>query len=552
MLLFIAACQRPSPPPAVAGFDVAEASIAQLQGAMRAGRVTSREIVAQYLGRIATYEQRYGATIAVNPRALEEAEALDRERALGKVRGPLHGVPIALKDNIQATGMPMSGGALAFENFLPPFDATLTANLRAAGAVIIAKTSLTELANWVAGPPTSMPGNYSSVRGHGLNPYDSRPDPRAGSADGRGVLRAGGSSSGIGTALSFWTANVGTETSGSLLSPANQTMLVAIKPTTGRVSRHGVMPITSDRDTPGPMARTVADAAILLAALAGGGADAHDAATTRCPPVRDYTPHLRRDGLRGARIGIPRAFFYDAARDPRGAPGGGLDPPRAAVMAAAMRVLVEHGAVLVEPADIPSVVEPRDAFNPAEAAICLDRTEPGCSTVLAYGFKRDFNAWLDTLGAAAPVHSLAALRAWNTANAARGTLRYGQSLLDYSDTMDLQRDRARYEADLARDHAASVTRGIEAVVRAQRLDALLFPAVSGAAIAARAGYPSIIVPFGTVPNAPLPPLPDDFAARPEPFGVTFTGLACAEPRLVELGFAFEQATLRRVPPPSPR
>src|SRR5260221_426543 len=198
---------------------------------------------------------------------------------------------------------------------VPPYEATLARNLREAGAVILAKTVMTELANWVA---TGMPANYSALKGYGMNPYDPRRDPREATFDGRPALATGGSSSGIGTAASFWAANVGTETSGSILSPANQNMLAAVKPTAGRISRYGVIPITADQDTAGPMARTVADAAILLGALEGGAPDPNDAATRRCPPPpgRDYTRFLKKDGLKGARIGIPRANFYDKVTPP--------------------------------------------------------------------------------------------------------------------------------------------------------------------------------------------------------------------------------------------
>src|SRR5436190_17719930 len=259
------------------------------------------------------YEDRINATLAVNPKALEEADQLDRERAEGKVRGPLHGIPVALKDNIQTTNMPTTGGALAFLGYTPPYEATLTKNLRDAGAIIIAKTGLTELANWVAGNPTPMPGNYNAVGGFGYNPYDPRPDPREGTFDGRPVLQTGGSSSGIGTAANFWAANVGTDTGGSVISPSNANMLVGIRPTLGRISRYGVIPITADHDTAGPMTRTVADAAIMLGVLESPSPDPHDQATTSCrpPPGRDYTKFLRTDGLKGARIGVPRAFYYD-------------------------------------------------------------------------------------------------------------------------------------------------------------------------------------------------------------------------------------------------
>ncbi|MCB1010007.1 MAG: amidase, partial [Acidobacteria bacterium] len=261
-------------------FDVVERSIPELQAALSEGRVTSRGLVESYLLRIALYEDRLNATISVNPKALEEADALDRERAAGRLRGPLHGIPVAIKDNVHVDGMATTGGALAFAGLVAPYEATLAANLRAAGAIVLAKTQMTELANWVA---TGMPTNYNGLNGYGFNPYDPRRDPRAATGDGRPALATGGSSSGTGTAASFWAANVGTETSGSILSPASANLLVGIKPTVGRVSRHGVIPITADQDTAGPMARTVADAAILLGALEGSGADPDDPATGRCP-----------------------------------------------------------------------------------------------------------------------------------------------------------------------------------------------------------------------------------------------------------------------------
>src|SRR5687767_11793171 len=195
-------------------FSVIEATIPDMQAAMQDRRVTSRAIVQQYLDRIAKYEDRLNAIVTLNPRALEEADARDRERTQGKVRGPLHGIPIALKDNIHTADMPTTGGALAFKGFVPPYEATITKNLRDAGAIVIAKTNMTELANWIA---TGMPGNYNALVGYGFNPYDPRPDPRDGTNDGRPALNAGGSSSGTGTAANFWAANVGTETSGSIL-----------------------------------------------------------------------------------------------------------------------------------------------------------------------------------------------------------------------------------------------------------------------------------------------------------------------------------------------
>jgi amidase len=523
-------------------FTVIESSIADMQRVLREKRVTSREIVQQYLTRIATYDSRLRAAITINPNALKEAEQLDRERSQGKLRGPLHGIPIALKDNIHTTDMPTTGGALAFDGFIPPYEATLTKNLREAGALIIAKTSLTELANWVAGPPTPMPTNYNPISGHGMNPYDPRRDPRE-SADGRAALFAGGSSSGIGTAANFWAANVGTETSGSILTPANATMLVAIKPTVGRISRYGVIPITADQDTPGPMAKTVADAAILLGVLESKSPDPNDPATNRCTPPqgRDYSRFLQRDGLKGARIGIPRASFYQ-----------GLSPERARAMSDAIEVLKREGANVIDPANVPSTVDADvrlniDRWNICNGAGNSKGNDTNCSTVLKYGMKRDFNRWLASLGASAPVKSLTELRQWNLKHERSGAIRYGQSNLDISDEIDLEADRARYQADRAKDIALTATHGIDQVMKANQLDALLFPGSSGSALAARPGYPSIIVPFAMVPNAA--PFPEGFNAKPGPFGVTFTGMACSEPRLIELGYAFEQATKRRIPPP---
>src|SRR6187431_3162246 len=292
------ACAKPAPPPSQP-FTLVEATIPQMREAMEQGRLTSHQLVEMYLARLGIYQQALKAAIYINANALKEADERDRERAAGRVRGPLHGIPIALKDNIHTTDMPTTGGALAFDGLVPPYEATLTRNLRDAGAIIIAKTVLTELANWVS---DRMPTNYGSLAGFGFNPYDPRRDPRD-SADGRPVLATGGSSSGIGTAASFWAANVGTETSGSILSPANQTMLVGIKPTVGRISRHGVIPITADQDTAGPLARTVTDAAILLGVLESAQPDPNDPATKACapPPGRDYRRYLKRDGLKGAR-----------------------------------------------------------------------------------------------------------------------------------------------------------------------------------------------------------------------------------------------------------
>lgn len=541
-------------------FSVVETTIPEMQKAMSEGRTSSRKLVEQYLQRIALYNDKINAVITVNPKALEEADRLDQERKAGKTRGPLHGIPIALKDNILTTDMRTTGGAIAFEDLMPPYDATLTKNLRDAGAIIIAKTTLTELANFVT---NGMPGNYNAVQGYGLNPYDPRRDPRPNTADGRPVLNTGGSSSGTGTAANFWAANVGTETSGSILSPSNQNMLAGIKPTVGRISRYGVIPITADQDTAGPMAKSVTDAAILLGALEGASPDPNDPATSTCqaPPNRDYTPFLKRDGLKGARIGIPRANYYDRFTPPgEKNPRGGLNEAQAKSMADAIEVLKKEGATIVD-ADIPSVVDPdpKNNFLLWGNSCNNGPRDPNCSSVLWYGMKRDFNAFLASLGDRAPVKTLAELRAFNSAHANRNAIKYGQTNLDSSDMLDIEKDRAKWQADREKDIQLAATHGIDEVMKAHKLDALLFPGASGAGIAAKPGYPTVIVPFGlfvpqqqTPPpgsNAPAPsPYPPGFTLAPAPYGVSFTGMACSEPRLIELAYSFEQATKRRVKP----
>jgi len=537
-------------------FNVVEATIPEMRTAMEQGRLTSRELVTQYLVRIAMYEDVLHAAVTVNPNALKEADERDRERAQGRVRGPLHGIPIALKDNIHTTDMPTTGGALAFSGYVPPYEATLTKNLRDAGAIIIAKATLIELANWVAGAPTPMAA-YNAVAGFGFNPYDPRRDPRDGFSDGRAVLSPGGSSSGAGTASSLWAANVGSDTGGSIINPSNQTMLIGIRPTIGRISRHGVIPITADHDTAGPMTRTMADAAILMGVLESASPDPNDAATKTCtpPPGRDYTKFLKAGALKGARIGIPRSFYYDRYTPPgQDRPRGGLNAEQAKVMAEAIDILKKQGAVIVDPADIPSFVDkdPKKNFtlwsycSGGEQGKSKDET---CSVNFKYGMKRDFNHWLASLGPSAPVKSLTELRQWNLAHVKGGAIRFGQSRLDISDEMDLEADRARNDADVRKDNLLSRTNGIDAALKANNLDAILTPGASGADLAARAGYPIIVVPFGMVPNRfQQSVFPAGFDPKPAPFGVAFTGTACSEPRLIELAFAFEQATKRRVAP----
>jgi amidase len=565
-----------APPPATAPFTVVETSIADLRTALEQKRVTSRELVRLYLERIATYEDKLNAVITVNPRALAIADSMDRLRAAGRILGPLHGIPVALKDNIHEMSMPTTGGSLAFADLMVPYDATLTTRLKESGAIIIAKTQMTELANWIA---SGMPANYTGLTGFGMNPWDPRRDPRDNNFDGRPVMSTGGSSSGVGTNVSFWAANVGTETSGSILSPSISNFLVGIKPTVGRVSRHGVIPITADQDTPGPMARTVSDAAIMLGAMEGKAPDANDAATKACTPPanNDYTVFLKADALRGARIGIPRANYYDRTVPPAGGstnPRGGLGAQQRAVMDSVIAILKAQGAVIVDPADIPSVIEPDPAMNFLNWGVCgglaqAKGMDADCSISFKYGMKRDFNAWLASLGSATSIKTLADLRAWNIAHQRAGAIRFGQANLDVSDEMSIQGDRAKYEADRRKDVLLSATNGIEAVVRQHRLDALLFPGVAPANIGARAGYPTVFVPYGFMQPAPVGggaggggaagpgggagaganAFPAGWEQKPTPYGISFTGPACAEPKLVGIAYAFEQVTRKRVSPP---
>ncbi len=262
--------------------------------------------------------------------------------------------------------------------------------------------------------------------------------------------------------------------------------------------------------------------------------------------------YLKADALKGARIGIPRAFFYDEVAVPgREKPTGGLNKEQRAVMDEAIAILKAQGAVIVDPADIPSVLAPRVDDNLVAWGVCSGTTgargqDAGCSIDFKYGMKRDFNAWLKSLGDSAPVKTLTELRLWNLAHTQAGALKYGQSNLDISDEMDLERDKARYEADRAKDIRLAGTTGIDAAMATHKLDALLFAAGSGASIAARPGYPTVIVPFGQVPNAPEQKFPEGFNAKASPYGVAFTGMACSEARLHRVGICFRTSDKRRV------
>jgi amidase len=307
----------------------------------------------------------------------------------------------------------------------------------------------------------------------------------------------------------------------------------------------------------------------MFGALESAAPDPNDSATTKCTPPsnRDYTQFLSAGALKGARVGIPRAAFYERATPPvragsapaeAGRGGRGFDPltpEQSRAMTEAIDILRQQGAIIVDPVVIPSIAskDPDRNFllwNQCSGVNGAKGKDANCSVVLKYGMKRDFNKWLDTLGPSAPVKSLTELREWNITHITGGAIRFGQSNLDVSDEMDLQADRAKYEHDRAKDIELAGTQGIDAAMKANNLDALLFPGAGGAAIAAKPGYPTVIVPFALVPNAPAQqPFPPGFNAKPSPFGVSFTGMSCSEPKLLGLAYAFEQATKRRVPPP---
>jgi amidase len=545
--VFAVSCGRPSTAGDVPPLKVEQASIPDMQAAMQQGRITSRQIVTQYLTRIGLYEDRLNAAISINANALAQADALDRERAAGKVRGPLHGIPVALKDNILTKDdLPTTGGMLAFKHYMAPYDATLVTHLKNAGAIILAKSTMSELAGWFG--DSFRPGGYNGASGQSYNPYD----PRA-NDNGTPVLETSGSSSGGGVAAGLWAASVGTSTGGSIEGPSNVTMLVGIRPSTGRISRHGIIPLTLDQDTAGPMTTSVTDAAVMLGVLEGEP-DANDSRTRECqaPPNHDYTAFLKADALKGARIGIPRSGYYEARDFPgKARPFRGLRPDEAQSMTEAIAALKAAGAEVVDPTDLPSMVATDPAANLTSHNICEllpAGTTPDdlCSTVLRYGMKRDFNGWLASLGASAPVKTLTELRAWNAAHKDAGAIRYGQGRLDAADAMDLEKDKPRYERDRRDDLTLTKTQGLDAVMAQHTLDALLFPGSSGANYATKAGYPIIVVPFGLVINY------DEGAKgsteKVRPFGVSFVGAHCADPSLVGLAYSFEQATKKRVRP----
>jgi len=568
-----------------ARLDLVEATITDIQKALQTRLVTSEQLVQLYLDRIdafdkpspgrpncttvaATTDCALNSYIHVNTNVLDQARAIDDARHRGNIKMPMYGIPIILKDNIDTFDMPTTAGSLAFgptppgfpQGSIPTSDAFITKKLRAAGAIIMGKATLTEFANFLT---QGMPSGFSSLGGYGYNPYDPRRDPRNALDafslplnDGRPALTPGGSSSGPGIAVAanLATIGVGTETSGSILSPGTANMLVGIKPTVGLISRDGIIPITADQDTAGPLARTVTDAAILLGVLAGF--DPNDPATAACNTpgncFSDYTQFLNPEALVGARIAVPpfpanRADVMNHAIDVMRAQGATVD------------LLASFGAT-------PGTCTPtlaafnRPATPPAAFLALLAYPPPaGCSTVLPYGFKRDLNAYIAAhVNPAFPIHSMLDLVNFNATHPA--ATKYGQDWAVFSqkfDTSAASADTARYKADRATDLALA-NAAYDAVLNGpdgkpgtdDDYDAILFSGNSGAATPAKGGFPSIVVPSGFFHNVVTPPFPAGFNALDGPAGVTFSAKSFSEPKLIGLAFAYEQATKARVSPAS--
>jgi len=516
---------------------VENATISDLQQALAAGRTTAAGLVSAYLARIEAYDRggpRLGAVREVNPDAMAIAAALDRNKPAE--RRPLEGISILVKDNI-ATGdaQHTTAGSLALADARSKRDATVVERLRGAGAVILGKANLTEFANILA---IDMPAGYSSLGGQVKNPYATELDERD-----VPIVPPGGSSSGsaVAVAAGLAAAAIGTETSGSLLSPATQNGVVTVKPTVGLVSRAGIIPIAHSQDTAGPLTRTVRDAAILLNVLAA--ADPMDPATGSMQRPADYTSALDKDGLKGARIGVPS--------DP-GDPGndfyyGPLPPRAAAVMRDAIAVMEAQGATIIR-ANIPT--EGWIGGPGTEMAILNRNPESPTKNqparrpiVFVYELKHDLNAYLRDWAAGTPMRSLADIVAFNQANGDRA-LRFGQDIFLAAEATRGDLSELEYVSARQMDLRASRELGLDAYMDRYQLDAVLFPGVAGAAIAAKAGYPSVQVPTGFVAGVRDKDTPD------YPYGATFTGRAWSEPTLLRLAYAFEQATQARRPPPN--
>jgi amidase len=479
-------------PPA---FELEEATVADLQKRMSAGSLTASALTQRYLERIAAIDKRgpaLNSVIELNPDALSIAAALDAERKAKGPRGPLHGIPVLIKDNIDtADRMMTTAGSLALVGSIAARDAIVAQRLRAAGAVLLGKTNLSEWANFRSSHSTS---GWSGRGGLTRNPY---------ALD----RNACGSSSGSGAAVSanLCALAIGTETDGSIVCPASTNGVVGIKPTLGLIPATGIIPIAHSQDTAGPMARTVADAALLLGVLTGA----------------DHTKSLDPNGLRGARIGVARDKFF------------GFSEETDRVIEAAIAEMKRRGAEIVDPADIPTAGK----FDDSE------------SEVLSYEFKNDLNLYLGALVPKAPVHSLADVIAFNESHREREMPYFGQDLMIKAQAKGPLSSKEYLDA-LEKDRRLSRTEGIDAVMSKHRLDALVAPTAGPAwctdlingdhapggssTPAAVAGYPNINVPAGYAWGLPV--------------GISFFGAANSEPLLIKLAYAFEQATRHRRAP----
>ncbi len=521
-----------------------EMTVPEIRDALQQHQFSIERLTRFYLDRIAAYDDagpKINAVLALNPAALDQARALDRQRAQ-KTRPPLFGVPILLKDNIDTADLPTTAGSVALRDSRPPDDAFIVQRLRAAGAIVLGKATLTEWANFLA---PNTPAGYSSLAGFSFNPYDPRPDSRSEAPfnDGRPVLPTGGSSSGPALAVNANLAAVaiGTETDGSILSPANANGVVGIKPTLGLVSRDGIIPITADQDTAGPITRTVTDAAIVLGVIAGH--DPKDPATDVCLTkgrcLTDYTRFLDRKALRGARLAV-----Y-TPRTP-------LPANRQGLLDAAVADLEKQGATVRRLAaeDIP--VQADSCTTYPLPAVPEPPAIP-CSSVLLYGFRRDLDTYLaNTPGA--PRRNLQEVVAFNAEQVP--PLKYGQGIAEAASQLDLapeSADTRRYQQDRARDLARSRD-ALNAIYYGpdgqpgteDDTDAIIAVGNTFSTAPAKAGFPSVTVPGGFITAGPKdPPI-----AGPYPQTITFSGPAFSEPKLIALAYAYEQATQHRRPPAS--
>jgi amidase len=514
---------------------VENASLAELQQALSEGRTTASALVRAYLARIEAYDRagpRLNSVRELNPDALALAAKADGAKPSPQL--PLAGIPILLKDNI-ATGdrQHTTAGSLALEGARAKEDATVVKRLRAAGAIILGKANLTEFANIIA---IDMPAGYSSLGGQVKNPYAPDFDEK-----GIPIVPPGGSSSGsaVAVAAGLAAAGIGTETSGSLLNPASQNAVVTVKPTVGLISRAGILPIAHSQDTAGPLTRTVRDAAILLNVLAAK--DPEDPATADLQRPDDYTRFLDADGLKGARIGVPS----DPSDPGNDVYYGKLGPRAIAVMGEVIATLEAEGATIVR-ANIPT--EGWIGGPGTEMAILnrnresKTRNEPTRHRIVfVYELKHDLNAYLQEWLAGTEMRSIADIIAFNEAHAGKA-LRFGQDIFLAAEATKGDLSEPEYVLARAADLRASRAQGLDAYMSRYRLDAVLFPGAAGAAIAAKAGYPSVQVPAGFVSG---------FAGKVTPnypLGATFAGRAWSEPILLRLAYAFEQATQARRPP----